>query len=155
MFAHAYRYYCHAIHHVCLDLSYRFGSHTDSISSLSAVETNTSVCHLSVREYWCGMFAWSSCISARHRSFMVSYFSILCVYLKRALFHYVTGDGTHRMRVYLWFIEACKSFLGLGRYWILCFLVRNVICLMSLQFVKFCAAFFVLYLSVHLPVRTK
>lgn len=63
----------------------------------------------------------------RNRWSMVSFFCTLYVYLKRAFFHCVTGDGSYKMGVCLWLIEASKSFLGLVRYWILCFLLHNII----------------------------
>ena len=124
-FAHAYLSYCHAIHHVCIGLSYRFWYHSDSISVFPPHKPTVL----------CGILLSSSvsvaCLFSRnvtrHLSSMVSYFCVLYVYLKRAFSHHVTGERSYKTEVCLWLIEAGKLSLGLARYWILCFLALDII----------------------------
>ena len=89
-FAHAYRSFCHAIHHVCIGLSYRFGSHSDTIS----VQTNSLIGILFSSRVSVACLFTGSC--TRHRSSMVSFLCFMCVFGIGFLFTMVLVTGLIR-----------------------------------------------------------
>jgi len=75
---------------------------------------------------------WHVCLAILVPDIVHRWWVIFLLYVciwKKAFFHYVTGHRSRKIGVCIWLVEAGKSFLGFVRYWILCFLVRNIIVL--------------------------